>query len=76
MPDQTPFESLPDDVQAFLIDRLAESIGGARIVFFSTRWTADDPFLDYIQPTATTHVLHVRADGSHCYHGKDFKFWG
>lgn len=67
--DPVPLGSLPDDVQAFLIARLAESIGGA-VVFF----TIGEP--DYAQPTAATHVLHVRADGSHCYHSKDFKFWG
>lgn len=69
MTDQTPFDSLHDDVQAFLIDRLAESIGGAVVITFQF----DER---YAQPTAATHVLHVRADGSHCYHGKDFKFWG
>lgn len=69
MTDGPAFDSLPDDVRAFLINRLAESIGGAVVITFQF----DER---YAQPTAATHVLHVRADGSHCYYGRQFEFWG
>lgn len=70
MSDAIPFDDLPDDVQAFLIDCFGQAIRGP-VVFFEIGRAAP-----YMQPTAATHVLHVRADGSHCYYSADFKFWG
>lgn len=71
MTDPVPFSDLPDDVQAFLIDCFGEAIRGP-VVFFEIG-RAERP---YVQPTAATHVLHVRADGSHRYYGAGFQFWG
>ena len=71
MNDVVPFDNLPDDVQTFLVKCFGEAIRGPGVFF-----TIGKPAPQYIQLTAETHVLHVRADGLHRYHGKDFKFWG
>lgn len=73
-----PFDDLPDGVQAFLVECFGEAIGqGGGLFWFGTPWTSDDPFKKWLpEPTAETHTLHVRSDGSCQYHDKTFKFWG
>ena len=71
MNDAVPFDDLSDNVQAFLIECFGEAIRGPVVLF-----TIGEPAPQYAQPTAATHVLHVRADGSHRYYGKQFEFWG
>ena len=69
--DLVPFDNLPDGVQAFLIECFGEAIGQGGGLFAVTILGEK-----YAEPTAATHTLHVRADGSIQYHDKAFKFWG
>ena len=73
-----PFDELPDGWQAFLVECFGEAIGkGGGLFWFGNRGPSVELMGEkYTEPTAATHTLHVRADGSYCYHGKDFKFWG
>lgn len=69
MTDAAPFDGLPDDVQAFLLECFGAVVGNGALVIMAL----GEP---YVQPTAATHVLHVRADGSYRYYGRQFEFWG
>lgn len=73
-----PFDELPDGWQAFLVECFGEAIGQGGGLFLVRRLGPSVELMGekYTEPTAATHTLHVRADGSYCYHGKDFKFWG